>query len=481
MPRVSSLENLKSSAHIHLMGICGVGMGNFAGLLKSMGYKVTGSDQNIYPPMSTQLEEIGVFIQKGFVKENLKSNPDLVVVGNVIRKIYEEPQEMLKKDLNYISFPEALYQLLLKDCDNIVVTGTHGKTTITSLIVAIMESVFGVGQSGFLVGGVILDKDLPFQVPQNEWFAIEGDEYDTAFFEKTPKFLHYGARHVIITSVEFDHADIYKDLEHIKTGFIQLLESLPPEGTVVACIDSEGVQDVLQRANIKAQVLTYGQSENADYYFLSRGIQGGRQFFRVFHKGEFLISLAPQIFGLYNVYNTIASFVLARHLGWPLDCVAQGIADFKGVKRRGQVIGHLKGEIPVVEDFAHHPSAVSLTLECMKERWPGSRLWVLFEPRSATAKRNVFHKEYLDIFKKGLSDKDLLFIKTPTNVSYIPENERFDLNLLCKQLVKAGKSAQSFNDVAALAHKVKNEVQHKDVVLVMSNGDFENIYKLLCP
>ena len=480
MPRVKDLSHLRPGARIHLMGICGVAMGNFAGLLKAKGYKVTGSDKNPFPPMSTQLEALKIPVMPGYVAENLAHPIDIVVVGNVIRKSFDEVQELLRLDLPYISFPEALHHLVLKKGDTVVVTGTHGKTTTSSMMVSVMESVLGAGQGGFLVGGVGAQNRPSFQSGPKGCFILEGDEYDTAFFEKTPKFLHYGGKYVIFSNVEFDHADIYQNLDQIKAAFKALLESLPKEGIVIAGTDDQGVREVLSEASISARVKTFGASSKAsscDYSFHSRKVSKEGSFLKISIPTGEEVSLQIPAFGIYNAYNAVAAVAMALEMGWPLQKTVSGLASFQGVKRRQEIIGCLNGA-PVVEDFAHHPTSVGLTLEGVRERWPNRPLWVLFEPRSATAKRNIFHHSYKKVFA-SLTKQDKVFLRFPINVDLIPKEERFDISLLAQELEPLGVSAQGVSDMDELAQRLKQEVTLEDVVVIMSNGDFGGLYEKL--
>ena len=272
---------LKKGAHVHLMGICGTAMASLAGILKELGYKVTGSDQNVYPPMSTLLEGLGIEIKKGYVKENLEPRPDLVIVGNVIRKDFEEPTELLKTDIPYTSLPKAMSEFVIQDRNSIVLTGTHGKTTMTSMMAHISEAINH--GSGFLVGGIPLNFNVSFKAPENDWFVIEGDEYDTAFFDKVPKFVHYKPKYVVISSIEFDNADIYNSIEEIKDSFRRLVSLVPADGVIVANGEDQNVLDVIKKA--KAKVVTYGMSKG-DYHVGSREILVGRNKIDLVYKDE---------------------------------------------------------------------------------------------------------------------------------------------------------------------------------------------------
>ena len=464
------MQNLKPGAHIHLIGICGTAMASLAGILKDLGFRVTGSDQNVYPPMSTQLEKLGIPIQLGFKKENLADRPDLVVVGNVVSRNNPEVEALLATDIAYTSLPKALGEFVIGERDSLVVAGTHGKTTTTSLLAWTAEAV-GLSP-GFLIGGIPLNYSLSFRAPQAKTFVIEGDEYDTAFFDKVPKFIHYRPKHVILTSVEFDHADIYRDLAHVKSAFRQLLELIPADGTLVYHADDENIADILPACRARRKI-GYG-IEKGDYRMSERAVVEGRNQFTVLKGSSRAADLALKIFGEHNSLNALAVFALADNLLWPRSKVLQALADFKGVKRRQEHLGDIQG-VTVFEDFAHHPTAVDLTLQCMRERFPGRRLLAVFEPRSATSRRKVFQDDYARAFGRA----DVVFIAQPFDQSKIAAEDRFSTDQLIADLRRQGKKAETAADGDALLSALAAACQPKDVVLIMSNGGFDGIYQKL--
>ncbi len=455
---------------IHMMGICGTAMASLAGLFKGMGHQVRGSDQNIYPPMSTQLEALNIPILSGYSADNLKPRPDLVVVGNVITQSNPEAQALLVSDIPYTSLPKAMGEYVIDQRESVVVAGTHGKTTTTAMMAAIADEC--MPGSGFMVGGIPLNHSLSFRPPQNNWFVIEGDEYDTAFFDKVPKFLHYRPKHVILTSVEFDHADIYRDLEQIKQAFRQLIQSIPEEGTLVAHGADPVVRELIAEASCK--VVTYGQ-EQGDYQMGARQNISGRNQFAVKFQGVSVGDLALKSFGPHNSLNALASFALAHQLGWKTHQVLQGLANFKGVKRRQEVLGQTKKGATVVEDFAHHPTAVELTIQAMAEQFPEKRVLAVFEPRSATSRRRVFQKDYV----RALSGAHTIYVASPFDQSRIAEKDRFSSTELVEDLRSLGRSAHFYPQVDEIVAALKAEAQAGDVVLIMSNGGFDNIYAKL--
>ena len=463
------MTKLKPGAHVHLIGICGTAMASLAGILKDLGYKVSGSDQNVYPPMSTQLEKLGIPIQIGFKKENLQPRPDLVIVGNVVSKTNPEAEALLATDIPYTSLPKALGEFAIANRDSYVIAGTHGKTTTTSLMAWVTDAL-GL-EAGYLIGGIPLNYGFSFRAPKGNAFVIEGDEYDTAFFDKVPKFIHYKPKHVILTSVEFDHADIYKDLDHVKSAFKQLLELIPADGTLVYNAEDKNIKDILPAC--KAKKVSYGTS-TGDYHMSKREVIEGRNQFTVIKGQERVADLALKIFGEHNSMNALGVFALAETLKWPRNKVLQAMADFKGVKRRQELLGEFNG-VTVIEDFAHHPTAVDLTLKCMHERFPGRRVVAVFEPRSATSRRKVFQDDYARAFGSA----DLIFVASPFDQTKIDAANRFSTEELIQDLRQKGKTAEQGADVQDLLTKMAPLVKPKDVILIMSNGGFDNIYQKL--
>lgn len=469
---MSVFANLKKGDHIHLIGICGTAMASLAGLLKSQGFHVTGSDQNVYPPMSTQLHELGIEIMEGYRKENLVPRPDLVIVGNVISKTFEEAEALLASDIPYTSLPKALGEFVIGDRNSLVIAGTHGKTTTTAMMATVGQQA-SPGM-GFLIGGIPENFGLSFQFPQNEWFAIEGDEYDTAFFDKVPKFIHYKPKYVILTSIEFDHADIYKNLDEILAAFRRLIQLIPTDGLLLANAEDENIAGLLSEA--KCRVLTYGVSKG-DYRVKNREIVVGRNQFSVEKDGVGIADVAIKSPGEYNAMNALAVFGLSVEVGFSKSKVLQGLANFKGVKRRQQILGEPKG-IKIIEDFAHHPTAVLKTIQAIREQYlseNSGRLFVLFEPRSATSRRKVFQKQYAEAFDGA----DFILISEPYDQKKIADEDRFSTKDLIEDLKKRKLKASSHSDVDAMVQFVAENAAAGDLVLVMSNGAFGGIYQKL--
>ncbi|MGE3387137.1 MAG: UDP-N-acetylmuramate:L-alanyl-gamma-D-glutamyl-meso-diaminopimelate ligase [Bdellovibrionales bacterium] len=465
----ASLNKLKPGAHIHMMGICGTAMGSLAGILKSMGYKVSGSDQNVYPPMSTQLTGLGIHLQEGYRPENLQPRPDLVIVGNVISKTNPEAAALLQSDIPYTSLPKAMGEFVIGERQSMVIAGTHGKTTTTSMMAWVAETC--EMSPGFLIGGIPENFSHSFRAPAANWFVIEGDEYDTAFFDKVPKFVHYRPRHVILTSIEFDHADIYADLQAVKDAFQALVELIPADGTLVACHDDDNVLDVITHA--KCRVVTYGL-KGGDYRAVERAMLMNRSHFAVQKDGEKIADVALKVFGEHNTLNALAVYALVKTLGWPESKVLQGLASFSGVKRRQQFLGE-PGGVAVIEDFAHHPTAVRMTIESIRERYPSRRVLAVFEPRSATSRRKVFQRDYVEAFSRA----DASFIAEAFDQSKIQEDERFSSDQLVQDLKKKGVNAHLGANVDQLVQQIRQTARKGDVLLIMSNGGFGGIYQKL--
>ena len=456
---------------LHIMGVAGTAMGSLAGMLKDAGYEVTGSDKAVYPPMSDYLEGLGIEVMQGFHAANLNHNPDWVVVGNVIRAVYEEAAALLDGSLPYCSFPEALGALFLKDAHSVVVAGTHGKTTTTSIAAWLLESA-GF-QPGFLIGGIAKNFDRTARAGGGDTFVIEGDEYDTAFFDKGPKFLHYRTKTLILTSVEFDHADIYTDEAHVRSAFKRLVQQLPPDGLIIARTEDPGVAAVVEDA--PCPVWWYGPDADWDGHMTHVDPERGVMKFEVTRAGQTIGAFESALVGTHNLYNQVAAAAAATHLGATPQQLAEGFGTFLGIKRRQEVIGE-PGHVTVIDDFAHHPTAVAATLGALRERYGQRRLWIIWEPRSATSRRNIFQEAY----GKAFDGADEVVIATPYDTSNIPESDRMDPDLLIHTLTARGVNAMHLPDADSIARTVAARAHPHDVVAVFSNGGFDGLHgKLL--
>jgi UDP-N-acetylmuramate: L-alanyl-gamma-D-glutamyl-meso-diaminopimelate ligase len=460
----------KAGSHIHLIAICGVGMASLAGLLQARGYRVTGSDQNIYPPMSTYLGEIGIAVQAGFRPEHIRARPDLAVIGNAVTRDNPEAQAVLAGNIPYISFPQALGSFLIGPRMSTVVAGTHGKTS-TAALAAWVWSVAGL-DPGFFVGGVPINFGSGWKVGAGNHVIIEGDEYDTAFFDKGPKFLHYRPGQVILTSIEFDHADIYRDLAHVKSAFLRLIEIIPSDGCLVVCSDYRAALEVSAAAGCRT--ITYGDAARADWNASAVEFRAGRAFFTPCYRGKAEERIEAAVIGRHNVNNALAVYALGRLMGVESATLQEGLRSFAGVKRRQEIRGESRGVV-VIDDFAHHPTAVRETIEAVRAAYPRHTVWAVFEPRSNTSKRNIFEREFAEAL--ALADKVLV---APV---YQPEKVAADERLTVENVVRAidrlrGKAcARAVSGVPEIARRIGEEAQAGDVILVMSNGGFDNVHQ----
>lgn len=459
--------DLKPGSHVHLMGICGTAMASLAGLLKDRGYKVTGSDSNPYPPMSTQIENLGIQIMKGYKKENVHPKPDFVIVGNVISASNEEAQEIMKLGIPYTSLPKAMGEQIIENRQAVVIAGTHGKTTTTSLMAWVCDQC-GY-KPGFLIGGVPKNFSLSFRNPVGDFFVIEGDEYDTAFFDKVPKFVHYKPRHVVLTSIEFDHADIYKDLEHVKSAFGKLMELIPPQGTLVYWAQDPHIPTLAKKCKAQAK-LSYGLGQ-ADVQAKVVSVNEKGSVFSVSFKGENLGEFKVAMTGDYNILNATSVVAMAVNLGWDLKKVKAAMESFEGVKRRQEVLGE-PGGVLVIEDFAHHPTAVRETIKGIKNKYKGRKVFAVFEPRSATSRRKVFQKDYVEAFLPA----DEVILAQAFDQSKIDASDRFSSEELIGDLKKRQKEAFCLENAQTIVAHINKKAKKGDLVLIMSNGGFDGIY-----
>lgn len=459
-----------SNAHIHLMGICGVGMSSLAGILKEKGYKITGSDQNIYPPISTFLEGLSIPIEKGYRPSNLRPRPDLVIVGNVITKDNPEAVELLHLGIPYLSMPQALREFAIDKKKSIVITGTHGKTTASAMTAWILE-VAGMDPS-FMIGGIAKNFDSNFKLGTGAYFVVEGDEYDTAFFDKRPKFMHYDPCVAVITSIEFDHADIYKGIEEIKASFRGLIGMIPADGVLCANIDDAVVADEIKRAGCHS--LTYAMKGKADLTIRQVTADDDKTTITIARGKNVYLTASSDLYGDHAIYNILAAISVAYHLNVPSEAIARAIATFRGVRRRLELIGSHE-DILVIDDFAHHPTSVRETTKAVKARYKDRRLVAVFEPRSNSSRRNIFQDAYASSFDSA----DLVILPEPPKMERIPPHERFSSTKLTADLRGRGIEAHYFANNDDLLDGLISLIKRGDVILIMSNGAFDNIQKRL--
>lgn len=456
--------------HIHIMGICGTGMAALAGMLKQSGFQVTGSDHDVYPPMSIFLEQIGITPISGYGKKNLAPNPDLVVVGNVIRADNPEAIALGKLEIPYISFPQALAHFFISKLTSLVVAGTHGKTTTCSLLAS---ALYHAGlEPSFMIGGIVREFDANYRLGNGPYFISEGDEYDTAFFDKESKFLHYRPKYGIITSVEFDHADIFPDLEAIKRSFRKFVSLFPKDGLLICHLDDPNVQEVV--ADAPCPVQGYGFSEANDWSIDSIQINNGLTQFTAKHSGQPWAELSVKMAGRHNCLNSLAVTALLNHLGCEPEKINDGLSRFCGVKRRQEVRGIIKG-ITVIDDFAHHPTAVSETLSALKEAYSDCRLIAVFEPRTNSSRRSLFQQRYIDSFDSA----DIALIREPIPLDNIEPTDHFSANRLAADLHSRGLEAHAYPTTDQILTHLSPILRANDVIAVLSNGGFDNIHTRL--
>src|SRR2546425_4360853 len=456
--------------HVHLIGICGTAMASLAGMLRQRGFRVSGSDAAAYPPMSVFLESLGITVRQPFGVKNLEPRPDLVVVGNAISRGNVELEHVLDEHIPLYSLPQILHDEFLHGKEVLVVAGTHGKTTTTSMLAWIFHTA-GM-QPSFLIGGIAENFSSSFQLGQGKYFILEGDEYDTAFFDKGPKFLHYFPDELILTSVEFDHADIYKDLDAVETAFRRLVNLVPRRGRIVAFDTGESLGRSLERAFCPVE--RYGAGANATWRMTDLRLEPTRTTWSLLRDGEAWANFEFALGGEYNVWNATAAAALAAGYGISKEEIAAALKTFKSVKRRLEVRAQVNG-ITIIDDFAHHPTAIAGTLTALRSRYPGARLWVILEPRSNTLRRNVLQKD----LAKSLALADEVVVADVFKSEAIPETERLDLGSLAAQIQGHGRRARIVPEVDGIVQLIAPEMRRGDVVAILSNGGFGGIYEKL--
>ena len=455
---------------IHLIAACGTGMAALAAALKDRGFEVSGSDRNVYPPMSTFLAEKGIAVCDGFRSENLMPPPDLVVVGNAVSRDNAEVQQMIAAGLPFCSMPQAVNHFLLADRRPIVVTGTHGKTTTSALMSWMLHTA--ALDPGFFIGGILRDFGSNYRLGSGPYMVLEGDEYDTAFFDKGPKFLHYRPAIAVLTSIEFDHADIFRDLDHIRSAFDAFLGKMPPESLLLAYDEDRNVADLIAGRPFRIQ--TCGGHPGAFWRLGEVRVKPPWTAFEVTRKDRPHAAFRTRMMGRHNLRNALSVIAAAHDIGVPLPSVQQALETFGGVRRRQEIRGVKRG-VTVIDDFAHHPTAVRETLKAVKPFAAGGRLIAVFEPRTNTSMRTVFQ----DVYPAAFDAADLVCVRRPPLLKKIPEGQRFSSEQLVSDLKKKGKSADYFTDTEGIIAFLSQEASAGDVILIMSNGGFDNIHTRL--
>jgi UDP-N-acetylmuramate: L-alanyl-gamma-D-glutamyl-meso-diaminopimelate ligase len=455
---------------IHLTAVCGTAMGALACMLKDMGYSVSGSDHKVYPPMSTFLARKGIQILDGFGPENISHGPDLVIIGNTIKKDNREVAAVNEKGIPFCSMPQALNHFAAKGKKTLLIAGTHGKTTTSSLLAWVLYHA-GLDPS-FMIGGILKNFDSNYRLGEGPYFVIEGDEYDTAFFDKGPKFMHYAPDIAALTSVEFDHADIFTDLEHVRQIFQGFIDALPRESTLIA-FDADTNIDLLV-PNKSDRVLRYGRKPNSLWRLGEVSIHPPVIDFEVLKKGGHFGQFKTRLPGEHNLFNILAIIGIADSLGISRPVIADALERFEGVKRRQEVRGIRRG-ITVMDDFAHHPTAVRETLRALKPFYPDGRVIAVFEPRTNSSMRDVFQEVYPEAFDAA----DLICIRQPPLLEKIPVGHRFSSQKLADDLKRRGKTAHFFSNTDDIIDFLSRQAAAGDLVLIMSNGGFDNIHERL--
>jgi UDP-N-acetylmuramate: L-alanyl-gamma-D-glutamyl-meso-diaminopimelate ligase len=455
----------KEPQNLHFLGICGTAMGSVGAALGERGFRVTGSDENVYPPMSIFLEKKGIALTEGYRAENIPANVDVVVIGNAIKRGNPEVEAVLNRKLFYLSLPEVLKNYFLRGRHNLVVTGTHGKTTTTALLAWIMEKAGR--KPGYLIGGLPKNLGQGARLNDSKFFVVEGDEYDTAFFDKRSKFIHYLPELVIVNNIEFDHADIFNNLDEIKLSFRRLLNIVPQNGMVV--LNGDDANCVQVAKDCLAQMIEVGFSKNCAQRIRDVAYSSGGSRFKL---GEETFEVP--LIGEFNVRNAAMAATAARFYEVPKTKIDNALKSFSGVARRQEMRGEARG-VKVIDDFGHHPTAIANTLLALRHRYRGHRIWAIFEPRTNTTRRAVFQQQLPDALKLA----DGVFISQVAKLEQIPKEERLNPEAVVTAIAKAGRPAFYEENANAIVDRIAPMLRRQDIVAVFSNGGFDNIHEKL--
>jgi len=455
----------KAPQNLHFLGICGTAMGSVAAALGERGFRVTGSDENVYPPMSIFLQKKGIALTEGYRAENIPANVDVVVIGNAIKRGNPEVEAVLNRKLFYLSLPEVLKNYFLRGRHNLVVTGTHGKTTTTALLAWIMEKAGR--KPGYVIGGLPKNLGQGARLNDSKFFVVEGDEYDTAFFDKRSKFIHYLPELLIVNNIEFDHADIFNNLDEIKLSFRRLLNIVPQNGMVV--VNGDDANCVQVAKDCLAQMIEVGFSKNCAQRI--RGVAYSSRGAR-FKLGEETFEVP--LIGEFNVRNAAMAATAARVYEVPKTKIDNALKSFSGIARRQELRGEARG-VKVIDDFGHHPTAIAYTLQALRHRYRGHRIWAIFEPRTNTTRRAVFQQRLPDALKVA----DGVFISQVARLEQIPKEERLNPEAVVTAIAKAGRAAFYEENADAIVDRIVPMLRRQDIVAVFSNGGFDNIHKKL--
>ncbi len=456
----------------YLIGIAGIGMTALAGLLKKKGHQVIGSDQSVYPPASEMLQSLKIKYFSPYQKENLKNNKlDKVVVGNALGRGNPEIEYLLSSNLPYQSLTDTLREEFIEGKKSIVITGTHGKTTTTSLVAWILENA--KLNPTIFIGGLAKNFESTFKLGRGPFIVLEGDEYDTSFFDKKPKFWHYRPYIGLVNNIELDHIDIYHNFEDLKFAFLRFMNLIPPNGLLVLNNDDKNIKSILKKIKVKLPIKTFGL-KNGDYY--AKSIKFDRlknqTSFEVFHNKKFLLNLNTNLVGDYNISNILAAVTIAQFLKIPLATIKKAVNSFEGVKRRSEIISQTN-DITIISDYAHHPTAVLKTLKGLRSKFPKQRFLLVFEPGSASSKRRIFEKDYINSFKSA----DLVFLYKPFKIEALPKSERINLKTIVSELKRSKIWAKEFMELNELLNSLKHQTRKNDVIIIMSCRGFDDLFK----
>jgi UDP-N-acetylmuramate: L-alanyl-gamma-D-glutamyl-meso-diaminopimelate ligase len=458
-----------NTKRVHLIGICGTAMATLAALLKGRGYDVRGSDQNVYPPMSDFLVQQGIVTLQGYRAEHITADLDLVVVGNAISRGNAELEEVLDRKIRYCSLPEAVRDQFLWASRSIVITGTHGKTTTTSLVGWVLAH--GGADPNVFIGGIAENFESSYRIGGGRDFVIEGDEYDSAFFDKTAKFLKYLPDIAVVTNIEFDHADIYPDLEAIRLAFRRFVNLVPRRGLLL--LGRDNADALALRTHARSKVETFGLSDGSDWQAHDLQVTETSTKFGVRRAGTTIGTFEVPLLGAYNVRNALAALAVGAAAGLSPDTMADGLRAFKGVRRRLQHRGTAAG-VAVYDDFAHHPTAIAETLQGVRSAYPKRQIWAIFEPRSATSCRRVFQADFI----KALAKADRVVLPAVFR-STLPDEERLSPEAIVRDLKESGVDARYIPEIPEIVRTVAKDAREGDLVIVMSNGGFDGIHEKL--
>jgi len=451
---------------IHLLGVCGTGMSALAGLLKEKRYTITGSDENFYPPISELLQRLDIKLLKGYKPENIPSDVDLVIIGNVISRGNPEVEYVLNKNIPFISMPEALYDFFIKKNISIVIAGTHGKTTTTGLVAWGLE-VIGKRPS-FVSGGIIKNFGKNYQLGKKGYFVVEGDEYETSFFDKGPKFLHYFPRYLILNAIEYDHADIFPSRKDYLLAFERLINIIPEKGLIIYNAESPLTRKVIKKAWCETQ--SFGFSSRCTWQATNISYKNNFTHFTILRKGKFFGEFKIPLIGDFNILNTLASVALLYNLGYYYWQIQKALSTFQGIRKRLEKIIENKGII-LYDDFAHHPTAIEKVINALRTQYPDRRIWAILEPRSWSMRRNVFQ----NILPFSFKEANKVIISQVYKREKIPSSQRLNEKKLVEDIKKQNISAFFIPDVNEILDFLKRNIKNDDIIVVMSNGYFENL------